>query len=176
MFTESVCFYGLSGLILVSIALVIFAPRMFLALIALLFSFLFTGVLCWSLNAKFIAVAEFFVFGIILTPIILVLMNLISRWNLPLKLVSPAKIIVTGFSLLLFALVTFLFIREEFDCSLTNIFNFVNEKSMEGFNFSEYTFPLHLVLILGVVAVIVIKSLVLPKDKDKDEEKDSGAE
>ncbi len=170
MFTESVCFYGLSGLLLGSLVLVIFAPRMFLALISLLFGILFTGLLCWSLNAKFIAVCMFLVFGVVLCPVIWTLMNMISRWNLPLKLVNPAKIIFTVFSLILFIFVTVLFIREEFSSSLLNIFNFVNIKSSEGFNFSEYVFPLHLIVILSIITIIVIKALVFSKDSDAENE------
>ena len=170
MFTESVSFYGLAGLLLGALSFVIFASRMFLASIALIFSVLFTALLCWVLKAKFIALSMFFVFGILICPAICVLMNSISRWNLPLKLVHPAKIVFSVFSLFLFFALTIVFVREEFSRSLINIFNFVNMKSSEGFNFSEYIFPLHLVIILTVTTLIVVRALVFPIDSENSQE------
>lgn len=168
MFSESIYFYIFSILLICNCAAVIFAPRMVLALFGLFLSFLFTGLICWTLNAHFIAIFQFVLCGLILCPVIFLLMNKISRWSLPLKLVRPFKIIIAALVSLGFGALVCLFIKEEFASSLLNIFNFVNEKSSDSVHFFSYAFPLHLLLILVVVTVIVISAIVFPSQEDEE--------
>ena len=157
---EPVSFYLSAFLLLCSTAGVIFAPRMFLALISLFFAFLFTGVMCFMLNAKFIAGFVFVMGGVVLCPIIFLLMKKINRWNLPLKLSGVFKIIVTAVVLAVFGGVACLFVNEEFSNALFNIFNYVNEKSQDNMTFSGHVFPLHIVLVLIFAAIIVIRGIL----------------
>ena len=153
---EPVSFYVSAMLLLGSTAGVIFAPRMFLALISLFFAFFFTGVMCFMLGAKFIA-GFVFVLG---APVIFLLMKKINRWNLPLKLSGVFKIVVSAVVLAVFGVIACLFVKEEFSNSLFNIFNFVNEKSQDTMTFSGHVFPLHIVLILTFAAIIVIRGIL----------------
>ena len=157
---EPVSFYLAALMLLCSTAGVIFAPRMFLALISLFFAFLFTGILCFMLGAKFIAIFVFLLGGLVLCPVIFLLMKKINRWNLPLKLSGIFKIVVSSVVLAVFGGVGCLFIREEFSSSLFNIFNYVTEKSQDSLTFSGHIFPLHIVLILIFCAVVVIKGIL----------------
>ncbi len=157
---EPVSFYVSALLLLGSTAGVIFAPRMFLALISLFFAFFFTGVMCFMLCAKFIAGFVFVLGALVLCPVIFLLMKKINRWNLPLKLSGVFKIVVSSVVLTVFGVIACLFVKEEFSNSLFNIFNFVNEKSQDTMTFSGHVFPLHIVLILTFAAIIVIRGIL----------------
>lgn len=157
---EPLCFYVTAMMLLGSAIGVVFAPRMFLALISLFFAFLFSGAMCFMVNAKFIALFVFILGGVVLCPIIFLLMKKINRWNLPLKLSGVFRIIVTSVVLCGFGVVACLFVGEEFNNSLINIFNFVNEKSADSMTFSGQIFHLHIVLILIIAAVIVIRGIL----------------
>lgn len=155
-------------MLLASGAAVIFAPRMFLALIGLFCAFLFSGLFCLTLGAKFIAVSLFVLGCFILCPIIFILMKKINRWNLPLKIGSPLKLIVTGVVSAVFAFLAGLFVNEEFRSSLFAVFNLTLEKSEDVINFREYIFPLHIVIILALVAVVVVNAILRTTNTEED--------
>lgn len=160
MFSETIYFYFLSVMLLGSACMVIFAPRMFLALIGLFFAFLFSGMLCMTLNATFVAIFLFVLGCLILCPIIFLLMKRINRWNLQLKLAQPLKIIVSSVAAIVFGLIACLFVKEEFSNSLFNIFNFTNEKSADILNFKDYIFPLHIIIILVLISILAIRAIL----------------
>ncbi len=173
LITEPIYFYILAVLLIFSASAVIFAPRMFLAIIGLFLSFLFTGLICASLNAIFVAMFQFILCGLILCPVIFLSTRKISLWDFPLRLVKIPKIVISSIIVVLFCAVICLYVREEFSSALLNIFSYVNEKSADLFNFSEYLFPMHIVIILTVVAFVVIMSIIRPTEETAAESGDA---
>lgn len=170
MFSETIYFYFLAVMLLGSSAMVIFAPRMFLALIGLFFGFLFTGLVCLTLNAKFIALSLFVLGCLILCPIIFLLMKKINRWNLKLKVAPPLKIIVTCSVTLVFAFLVCLFVNEEFSNSLLSVFNLIGGKSIDIVDFGSYAFPVHIIIILSVITLVVVKAILRNSNSAEDDD------
>lgn len=157
MESDVVYFYTLFFMILGSAFGVIFAPKMYLALLSLFGLICFSGFLYLGLNARYMAVFQFILCGIFLTLYILILLKKIERLNLKLKLVSPFKIIISSGLVFSFGVMYCLFFNEEFENSLYSIFNFVIEKSTDKINFAMHIFPLHIVILLVIVTAVILR-------------------
>lgn len=157
MESNVVYFYTLFFMILGSALGVIFAPKMYLALISFFALICFSGFLYLGLNSQYLAVFQFILCGIFLTIYIMILLKKIERLNLKLKLVSPFKIIISSGLIFAFGIMYCLFFNEEFNNSLYSIFNFVIEKSVGKISFAMHIFPLHLVILLVFVTAIILR-------------------
>lgn len=163
-------FYSLFILIVGSAACIILASRMYLALISLFCLICTTGLLYLALNAKYLAIFQFILCGIFLSVYIFLLLKKIRRLNLSLKLVNPAKIIISMFWVLLFGGVACLFYNEEYSNSLYTIFNFIIENSSDTVKFSQHIFPLHLVMLLVIVTAAVLRIFLSSQTQKQNEE------
>jgi hypothetical protein len=100
-----------------------------------------------------------------LCPFIIIIKK-ISNPDSPLKPVYIPKITAAVGVSVSFALVTFLFINNEFVNSLFS--SFMNEKSSDSLNFSEYFFPLQMIIILMIVTLVIIRSMVKIDSEEKE--------
>lgn len=166
MLSEALYFYLLFIVILIGSAFVIFAPRMYLAVLSLFVTICASSLLYLTLNANFLAVFQFILCGLILSVFIFVLLKKISRLNLKLKLVPWFKIVMGCLFTMLFGVLACLFVKEEFNNSFYAIFNFISEKSEDVVNLSNDLFPLHLVIILLLVSALIVKVFVSRQSED----------
>ena len=163
-------FYSLFLLILGSALCIILASRMYLALIFLFLLVCTTGLLYLTINAKYLAIFQFILCGIFLSGYVFLLLKKIKRLRLSLKLVKPAKIIISVILVLVFGMLTCIFFNEEFGNSLYTIFNFVTENSSDTVKFLQHIFPLHLVILLVIVTAAVLRIFLSSQIQHQNEE------
>lgn len=159
-------FYLIFFLVIGSSIGVIVAPRMYLALLSLFILVSSSSLLYFGLNAKYMAVFQFILCGLILSVSIFILLKKIGRLNLKLKLVPVGKLITGVFFVVLFGGLSCLYFNQEFNNSLYSIFNYISGKSDDVVNFAAHTFPLHLVVLLVLVSAIVIRVFFSRQSED----------
>lgn len=157
-----ICFYLMAVILIISALTVVFAPRMYIS-VASFFSLIFlSSVFYYFLNARYLAVFQFILCAIFLVGYILLLLKRIDKLNLPLKLVSKPKVIISSFfiTLLGFSVLGF-FVFEE-NNYFDTLFNIVCETSSDIVLFAPNLFPLCLVGIILSVISVVVRALLLP--------------
>lgn len=172
--SETIYFYFFALMLIVSSVGVIFSPRMFLSVFSLFGAFFFSSLLYELLNARFLAIFQFIFCGLLLCVTLFAVMQKISRWNLKLKVSSWLRNIVTCAALLLFVVLTAMFVQEEFSSSLFGIFSLTSERAADVLHFSDFIFPLYLICILFIAVASVIKTQIDSGTQDNVEEDCNG--
>lgn len=158
MIPEFLCFYLVSGILLMSALGVVFAPRMYIAVFSLFVLVSASSFLYFDLNARYLAIFQFILCGICLIVYLLLLLRKIGRLQLELKLVSKIKIVFRSLFVVLFGCCVVFFVSEELSSSLFGVFNFVLEKTSDEIDFLGNLFPLYLFVILVMVVSMVARS------------------
>lgn len=147
--------FYINSLILLIFALgVIFSPRLYWALICMFGCFVFSSLLLFNLSAIFVVMLDI-LFSLCLFLCIFIFAKKIDKLNLLNKIVFPFKLFVRFFFLILFGVLIFSFFYEEQSRSIFNVFNIVLDKTIDVVNFTQYLFPLHLIVLLVFVCIVV---------------------
>lgn len=161
---EAVYFYIYAVVLVASALSVIFSPRMFLGVCAFFLTLLFSSLIYWLLSAEFIALFQFILCGLFLCIILMMILRKITILTLPLRVGSLAKIILTCIVLLIFGLISYFYMSVEFSGAINDIFGFINAKAADRFDFTNFTFPLHLVVIITGVMCVMLRNIYLTKN------------
>ena len=157
MESNIIYFYSVFFLILGSAAGIIFSPKMYLALLSLFVFICSSSALYLGFGANYAAFLQLILCGIVLSGYLFLLLKKIGTMDLKLKLNSAGKIITSAITVAVLGVLVVLFFVEEFENSLYEVFNFVQEKSFDAINFVANIFPLHLVIIFVFVSAIVLR-------------------
>ena len=157
MESNIIYFYSVFFLILGSAAGIIFSPKMYLALLSLFVFICSSSALYLGFGANYAAFFQLILCGIVLSGYLFLLLKKIGTMDLKLKLNSVGKIIASAITVAVLGVLVVLFFVEEFENSLYEVFNFVQEKSFDAINFVANIFPLHLVIIFVFVSAIVLR-------------------
>lgn len=158
MIPEFLSFYLVSVVMLIGALGVVFAPRMYIALLSLFVLILASSFMYFDLNARYIAIFQFILCGICLIIYLFLLLRKIERLHLELKLVSKMKMAFRSLFVVLFGCFVVFFVKEELSISLFDVFNFVYEKTSDEIDFGGDLLPLYLFSILVMVVSMVVHS------------------
>lgn len=157
---DLVYFYSQFFLILFFALGIIFAPRMYLAVLSLFALICTSTLLLLDLNAYYIGIFQTILCAFILCFYIFLLLKKTERLTLKLKLASKFKVVFSVFILILFISFCCIFFVLEFDGSLYEFFNIVAEKSFDAIEFNPYKLPLILLFILITTVGITLRAFL----------------
>ena len=154
---SNVCsFYILSLILVISSLGVVLSPKMYLALISMLFCVITASILFFNLNAIFVGWLSIFL-CLFLLVFVFIFSKKIDKLFLKNKLVFSFKIFIRCILLLLFCFLIFYFVYEEQSQTVFDVFKIVTGVSVDVIDFSTQIFTLHLIVVLAIVCCLVAR-------------------